>query len=202
MLGTSTPRGALPQGAAHLHVRPQMQPVSIIIHGPSSSGKTSLARSLQALWPDPLFHVDLDAFELMSEGTRLSGWEERRQAFRLHCANLQATLRNIAATQFSLVLDFVLRDSAQFTRCLDALSGRPVYVVGVRCDLEVMESRERQRGDRDIGLSRAQFAHSEYSRSYDVVIDTTRLTPEDGAKLIWKFVAERLGGTSDGAAAF
>jgi chloramphenicol 3-O phosphotransferase len=181
-----------------------MQPASIILHGPSSSGKTSLARALQALWPTPLLHVDLDAFELMSEGARMPSPEVRREAFRLHCANLQATLRNIATSQFSLVLDFVLRDSLQFTRCLDALSGRAVYVIGVRCDLEVMEARERQRGGRDIGLSLGQFGHPEYRRSYDLVIDTTRLTPEDGAKVIWNFAAERqaiFGGTSHGAAA-
>jgi chloramphenicol 3-O phosphotransferase len=181
-----------------------MQPVSIILHGPSSSGKTSLARALQALWPTPLLHVDMDAFELMSEGTRLPTLEHRREAFRLHCANLQATLRNIAATQFSLVLDFVLRDSGQFTRCLDALSGRCVHVVGVKCDLEVLEARERQRGDRDIGLSRSQFAHPEYSRNYDLVIDTTRLTAHEAAKVIWDFAVARQtlpGGTSNGTAA-
>ena len=140
----------------------------------------------------------------MSEGTLLPTLEDRREAFRLHCANLQATLRSISASRFSLVLDFVLRDAAQFARCLDALSGRAVYVVGVRCDLDVLEARERQRGDRDIGLGRAQFAHPEYGRSYDLLIDTTQLTPEAGAEVIWKFVAGRqaeVRGTSNGAAA-
>lgn len=190
--------------AAELRVRPQMKPASVILHGPSSSGKSSLARALQARWPGPLLHVDLDAFELMSEGTLLPTLDDRREAFRLHCANLQATLRNIAATRFSLVLDFVLRDAAQFARCLDALSGRAVYVVGVRCDLDVLEARERQRGDRDIGLGRAQFAHPEFSRSYDLLIDTTQQTADAGAEEIWSFVAMRQaldGGGSNGAAA-
>ena len=168
-----------------------MNPTSIILHGPSSSGKSSLAKALQRLWPLPMLHVDLDAFELMAEGTKLMTVAERREAFRVHCANLQATLRNIAATQFSLVLDFVLRDAQQFANCLNALSSRSVHVIGVKCDLQSLEARELQRGDRDIGLARTQFGHSEYARSYDQVVNTTTLSPDEGAQRIWNFVAAK-----------
>jgi chloramphenicol 3-O phosphotransferase len=165
-----------------------MNATSIILHGPSSSGKSSLAKALQRLWPSPMLHVDLDAFELMAEGTTLTTVDELRAAFRVHCANLQATLRNISASQFSLVLDFVLRDAQQFANCLDALSARSVYLIGVKCDLLALEAPELQRGDRDIGLARAQIGHPEYDRSYDLVIDTTTLSPSEGAQMIWDFV--------------
>jgi chloramphenicol 3-O phosphotransferase len=166
-----------------------MHPTSIILHGPSSSGKSSLAKALQGLWLSPMLHVDMDAFELMAEGTKLTTPNERREAFRVHCANLQATLRNIAASPFSLVLDFVLRDAHQFANCLDALSGRKTHVVGVKCTLDALEKRELQRGDRHIGLARSQFDHPEYARPYDLVVDTTTLSPSEGARAIWDFVA-------------
>ena len=175
-----------------------MNATSLILHGPSSAGKSSLAKALQQLWPAPMLHVDLDAFELMAEGTTLTTVNERREAFRVHCANLQATLRNIAATNFSLVLDFVLRDAAQFAKCLDALSARSVHLIGVRCDLEALEAREVKRGDRDIGLARAQFDHPEFARSYDLVVDTTTMSPMDGAKMIWDFVLARQSATTGG----
>jgi chloramphenicol 3-O phosphotransferase len=165
-----------------------MNATSIILHGPSSSGKSSLAKALQRLWPSAMLNVDMDAFELMAEDAKLKTPNERREAFRLHCANLQATLRNIAASQFSLVLDFVLRDAPQFANCLEALSTRSVYVIGVKCDLQALEAREVQRGDRDIGLARAQFGHLEYARPYDLVVDTTAMSPSEGAKMIWEFV--------------
>ena len=174
-----------------------MNATSIILHGPSSSGKSSLAKALQRMWPSPMLHVDLDSFELMAEGAKLTTVSERREAFLVHCANLQATLRNISTTQFSLVLDFVLRDAEQFASCLDALSARSVHIVGVKCELQTLEARELQRGDRDIGLARAQFEHPEYARSYDLVIETTTLSSDEGARRIWDFAigkqSERTG---------
>ena len=32
----------------------------IVLNGPSSSGKTSLARAMQAVWHGPLLHIGLD----------------------------------------------------------------------------------------------------------------------------------------------
>ena len=118
-----------------------------------------MAKALQTLWPSPMLHVEMDAFELMAEGAKLTNPSERREAFRVHCSNLQATLRNIATTQFSLVLDFLLRDAQQFAKCLEALSARSVHVVGVKCDLQALEAREVQRGDRDIGLAACRTYH-------------------------------------------
>lgn len=39
-----------------------MPPIAIILNGASSSGKTSIARAMQAIWPSPLIHASLDSF--------------------------------------------------------------------------------------------------------------------------------------------
>ena len=44
-----------------------MQPTAIVLHGPTSGGKTTLAKALQATSPVPAFHVSLDTSTLTPE---------------------------------------------------------------------------------------------------------------------------------------
>ena len=165
-----------------------MKPTAIVLHGPTSSGKTSLARALQASAPLPAFHVPLDAFVTMSNRRDMRSDEERDQAYRIHCENLRATLARVASTPFDLIVDLVLRDKAELDACLQVLSVRPVYLIGVSAPLQVLEERERGRDDRGAGMAREQFGHPAYSRAYDLVIDTSTCSPEEGAAIIRRLI--------------
>ncbi len=70
-----------------------------------------------------------------------------------------------------------------------ALAGFDVYFVGIKCSLERMLEREKLRGNRSIGLARAQYlsVHQE-PRFYDLEIDTTNATPFDCANQIIQLV--------------
>jgi chloramphenicol 3-O phosphotransferase len=72
-------------------------------------------------------------------------------------------------------------DAAEYA---EALSGLKVRWVGVFAPLDVLEGRERQRGDRDIGLSRWQFDRVHKGMSYDLELDTSRAPPMECANLI------------------
>jgi chloramphenicol 3-O phosphotransferase len=87
-----------------------MHPTAIVLHGPTSAGKTTLAKALQATAPLPAFHVSLDAFVTMSNRRDMRSDEERAKAYKLHCENLRATLRRMVQTEFDIILDLVLRD--------------------------------------------------------------------------------------------
>jgi len=50
--------------------------------------------------------------------------------------------------------------------------------------LEVLEARERQRGDREIGLARWQHERVHRNIDYDLKLDTTRATPLECAERI------------------
>jgi chloramphenicol 3-O phosphotransferase len=166
-----------------------MQPIAIVLHGASSSGKSSLAKALQAASPAPIFHVDFDAFEYMTEHASFSANAERRDVWTLHCRNLRSTLRTLAESSFDLIFDTVLRDQKQFDNFMTELcERRPTFVIGVSCQIEVMEERERNRGDREIGLANRQFGHHEYNKHYSMRLDTTSISPAEGAQLIRQFV--------------
>ena len=167
-----------------------MKPAAIVLHGPTSAGKSSLARALQDIAPVPAFHVALDAFATMSRRRDMRSPEEERQAYHIHCENLRSTLARLVDTQFEIIVDLVLRDETELQDCFRVLSDRPMYLVGVRAPLEVLEQRERRRDDRGTGMAREQSQNPAFRRGYDLVIDTSTYTPEDGAVAIRSFVRD------------
>ena len=165
-----------------------MQPTAIVLHGTTSAGKSSLAKALQATAPVPAFHISLDAFATMSNRGDMRSDEERLQAYQLHCENLRSTLARVADTPFDIILDLVLRDEAELDACLQVLCRRSVYTVRVWAPLNILEERERAREDRATGMAREQVGHPAYHRAYDLTIDTSICSPEQGAAAIRRFI--------------
>jgi chloramphenicol 3-O phosphotransferase len=180
-----------------------MHPTAIVLHGPTSAGKTSLAAALQESAPVPAFHVSLDAFVTMSRRRQMRSEEEIVQAYRVHCENLRSTLARVVETPFDLILDLVLRDAKELDDCLRVLARRPTCLVRVWAPLDVLEKRERLREDRADGMAREQIADPAFERAYDLAIDTSTCTPAEGAAVIRQFLAsaafaqgDRLGGSA------
>lgn len=172
-----------------------MTPTAIVLHGPTSVGKSSLASALQDASDAPIFHITMDAFVEMSRRRDMRSEAELKQALALHYQNLQSTLRHVAKSHFDIVLDLVLRDDAELAACIAALESRPTFVIGVRCALDVLEERERVRGDRADGMARWQYAQPAYDRAYDMRLDTSAITPREGARLIRDWVRGRMAGS-------
>jgi len=167
-----------------------MQPNAIVLHGPTSSGKSSLAKALQANAALPAFHISLDAFVTMANRGDMRSEQERELAYRIHCENLRSTLARVVETDFEVILDLVLRDTVELDACLRVLSPRPTYVVRVWAPIAVLEARERTRDDRAPGMAREQFEHPAYERAYDFDVDTSACTPAQGAAAIRRFMRQ------------
>ena len=78
-----------------------------------------------------------------------------------------------------VIFDHVLHDEAMYLGCAEALADLDVLSVGVTCPLEILEARERARGDRVLGRARglADVVHT--FMPYDVMVDTGTLSPEE-----------------------
>ena len=176
-----------------------MAPTAIVLHGTTSAGKSSLAKALQATAPVPAFHISLDAFVTMSNRRDMRSDAERAQAYSIHCENLRSTLARVVQTSFDIVLDLVLQDEPEMEACLNVLRGRPTYVVRVWAPLDVLEERERSRDDRAPGMAREQIDHPAYRRSYDLEVDTSLCTPEEGAAAVRRLIREHPRLTAVGA---
>jgi chloramphenicol 3-O phosphotransferase len=172
----------------------------VILNGVGSVGKTSIAKALQDITTTPFLHVSMDVFcEMLPpayfdhpEGMRFVTEESGgKPSVVIHSGPVMGRLMDgmrhaIAALAASgndlLVDDVMLGDEPDEYRRL--LSPYQMYWVGVKASLEVLEAREKSRGDRLIGLARWQFDRVHAGRTYDLEIDTGEITAKAAAALI------------------
>ncbi len=101
-------------------------------------------------------------------------------ALKAHILSVAA----IARSGINLILDEVILTPDLRKEWVEHLSGMDVMLVGVRCDLQELERREIERGDRVIGQARGQFDIVHAGMCYDLEIDTTSTTPHDAANIV------------------
>lgn len=167
----------------------------IVLNGGSGSGKSGIARCLQAVLPDPWLALGTDTLvDAMPASMRASdggigfapdgavtvGPEFRR----LEAAWIEGVAA-MARAGARVVVDEVFpggADSQQ--RWRKALGGPRVLWAGVRCDAAVAAGREVARGDRTIGMAASQAEAVHRGVTYDLEVDTTRAEAMECARVI------------------
>lgn len=160
----------------------------IFLNGTSSSGKTTIAKALQDILVEPYLLVALDNFTSMLPERYRSPECEEVEAVPSIIANVISGMHHciatLAASGNNVIVDHVLQERAWLNDCIRLFDGLPVLFVGVRCPLEVLEQRERERGDRAAGTARYQFDTIHANGIYDVEVDTSALSPLECAAMI------------------
>lgn len=165
----------------------------VVLNGVGSVGKTTLARAIQRAAPVPFLHVQMDTFLEMLPATLDDhpvsfAYRPGPDGVDIHIGpvgarlirGMHAAVAALAATGNDLIFDTVMEtDGTEDLR--QALGPRPWLFVGLHAPLEVIEERERARGDRMIGLGRAQFARVHVAQRYDLELDLSDVTPEAAA---------------------
>jgi len=98
--------------------------------------------------------------------------------FRRLLDSMAPAVRALVDGGNKVIFDHVLHDEAMHRSCLKAFAGLAVFKVGVTCPIDVLEARERARGDRVRGRARglADVVHG-FCR-YDVMVDTGAMAPQ------------------------
>ncbi|MEM9158429.1 MAG: chloramphenicol phosphotransferase [Verrucomicrobiota bacterium] len=156
---------------------------AIVLNGASSSGKTSIVRSLQRLSGTPLLHASLDTFTDMFDWSSVDDGV-RKECHSVGVGNFHRCLPILASGPFPLVVDHVFERQEWFEECFKALKGRRTFFVGVHCPLPVLESREQERGNRRLGLAKSQFERVHVGKDYDLELDTSKFSSEECALAI------------------
>lgn len=162
----------------------------IFLNGPSSSGKTTLGRSLQSIMDEPFLYFSSDQLvsanvlpEMDREGRGgIWSWKDIRPRFFKafhHCIEAFAQAGN------NLIIEHVLEFRSWYEECVGLLAPYDSFFVGVHCPMEELERRERLRGDRKIGEGRSHIQDGVHSWGpYDFEIDTSLLDPGRNAQLV------------------
>ena len=153
----------------------------IVLNGTSSSGKSSLARALQARRGRPIQHLQLDAFRRMEPNDYWEAWNEQDPVLvalkhAALCRAMHAALSEYVRHGIDVIFDTVLWHREDWR-----------YLLGINCALDELTRREQDRGDREIGLAAGQFKTIHMGKVYDFQVDTTAATTEQcaGDVLAW-----------------
>ena len=152
----------------------------IVLNGTSSSGKTSLARALQSISPEVYLLCSLDAFWNMTP--------YQIPASSKHFPNMKLALsksvRALAETGHNVIVDIIFCGQKTYKELTEELEGTNLTIVKLECPVEELERREKERGDRAIGLAKSQIDTIHDGVIYDLNLDTSTTTPEECAQTI------------------
>lgn len=159
----------------------------ILLNGASSSGKSSLARAVQARIEEPFWHISIDHLRdsgVLPTARIRSGefpWSAMRDAF---FEGFEQSLLAYVRCGNNLVVEHIMESRDWLLRLVRLLAEQDVFFVGLHCDLAELERREIARGDRRIGDARRDFHQIHSYCRYDAELDSA-ITPEANAdKLI------------------
>jgi chloramphenicol 3-O phosphotransferase len=163
----------------------------IFLNGASSSGKSSIAKALQAMIDEPCIHLCIDDYL----GAYQSDLWERQEVVRPRWRNIirgfHAAGAAIARAGNMVLMDDVLEEDPPWVESLvELFEGIDVVFVGVHCPLEELERREQRRKDRRAGMARLQYGQVHAQALYDVEVDTSALSATDCAARILDWIRE------------
>jgi chloramphenicol 3-O phosphotransferase len=97
---------------------------------------------------------------------------------------MRRSVATLARAGNSCVVNDVMLSAADQRSYTDACTGIELHFVGLHAPLDVLEHRERDRGDRVVGLARWQYPRVHNGISYDFEIDTAKRLPDQIAREI------------------
>jgi chloramphenicol 3-O phosphotransferase len=182
----------------------------IYLNGPSSSGKTTLAKALQNAFEEPFLLIGIDKIigwmpEKMNDWTGQEAplgfsWKASKddtgnliQEIQIgpYAQKIGETFREIVLTLLKMghhvIIDDVSFGKEQIDEWRDILKDFRVLWIGVKAPLPVLEQREKERGNRIVGSARGQFHKVHVDAVYDLEVDTHQSTLSEIVKKIKLF---------------
>lgn len=179
----------------------------IILNGASSSGKSSIARELQAILSEPYLHIGIDTFiammpekvnELEHSGCVVDGFYFKpvlvngSTVQRIHRGDYakrinqvyHSTVKHLADSGMNIIVDDVMNGALEQQQWQVALGDINPLFVGVYCSLPVLAERESSRDDRLQGSAMEQAKRVHEGVKYDLEISSTTQTARDCAQAI------------------
>jgi chloramphenicol 3-O phosphotransferase len=178
----------------------------VILNGPPRSGKSSIAAAIQNTFEGVWLNLGVDHFKAMTPdryqpGIGLRPGGERPDLEPLIVILYQAMYESIAAHSrlgLNVVVDVGHHDAYSVPRrilpnCARRLTELPVLLVGVHCPIEVIMERRRatwgvgNAADGSVPEPVQRWQRSVHKPGiYDLEVDTSALSPEACARLIWE----------------
>jgi chloramphenicol 3-O phosphotransferase len=180
----------------------------IVLNGPSSAGKTTLAAALQRRFAadgECWFVYGMDdyfakvPFDWVTAGKHVGPHADEGVVLEVvdgvfHMrlgpigrgvlAAWRGAVASAARAGLNVIADDVVLTEDDWTGWLTDLDGVDTHWVRVHVDLDLIEAREHARGDRIPGQARAQYEDAYRHPAYDAMVDTGALDPDAAAATV------------------
>jgi chloramphenicol 3-O phosphotransferase len=155
----------------------------ICLNGVSSSGKSTLAKSLQESLNKPYYWMSEDAFVFILPD-KFNAFKndtvENENILTEALFNYYQAVKLYSDRGSNVIVDTVLDDQEWVDYISELLQDNPILFVHVTCPKKELIKRELIRGDRVVGLAVEQLEYlSPKDQIYDIVIDTHLNTIEE-----------------------
>lgn len=167
-------------------IRPTRASRIILLHGASSSGKSTLSKAIQEELDEPFLHFASDYLTLGLPARRdpdgpFQWWGNVRPRF---FDGFQRCIAALSIAGNDLIVEHVIEFPEWRAELRGLLKSFDVFLVGVHCSLEELDRREQARGDRWIGEGRSHVVEDGIHNfgPYDCEVDTTGREPSEMAR--------------------
>jgi chloramphenicol 3-O phosphotransferase len=164
-------------------------------------GKSSTAKTLQTIIAEPFLLVQMDTFfdmlpqamighpeavvfETIDDDGRPSVIIKTGPVMERVLRGMRHAIAAMAGQGNNLIVDDVMLGRGEQEEYRGLLAQSEVRFVGLFAPLNVLEARERERGDRLIGLARWQYDRVHSGMMYDLEIDAAVASPLECAQRI------------------
>ena len=158
---------------------------AVLLNGPSSSGKSTLAKALQVMIESRRSEryevVSIDDFMKGSPNETI--YEDDVYAVS---GDLCQKVLEILGSGSGVIIDHVITSERIFTQLTGMLYAYPLHMVHIACPLDILREREQARGDRCPGSAEASAEYLYPKDGYEMTVDTSRGTPAENAMLVFE----------------
>ena len=147
----------------------------LLLNGSSSSGKSSIAKLLKLRLESSIkcSITALDDYLKMTPDEPI--WEDDvYEVTSTMCQKISKALENGCF----VIVDHVITSKRIYEAILNSFMGRDCFKVLVRCDIEILKKREKERDNRCIGSAEASLEYLYPKDNYDLTVDTGLKTTE------------------------
>ena len=149
----------------------------ILLNGPSSSGKSTLAKALRKKLKEEKNRtyeiISIDDHMRISEDETI--YED--DVWEINGEMCDAARQALEKTD-GVIVDHVITSERIYDQFMELTDTAPVVRVRVTCPIDVLLKREQRRGNRAAGSAQASYDYLYPKDGYDITVDTSLRTAE------------------------
>ncbi len=155
----------------------------IVLHGASSSGKSTLAAAIRAAADRPFLHLSID--HLRDSGAwKPAGYPDWHAARPAFFSGFHRAVAGFADAGNDLILEHILDTPGWHQELQGLLALHQILFIGLNTPPAALEEREHTRGDCPAGSAARDAAQVHHGLSYDLSLDGTAAPEANAARVI------------------